>query len=396
MGKMTRLLSSSIRRQASVIFVASTVTALRHPYAIIPSFFATTEVVQTATIGCFIHHHQQQRQSQIPCHSNGITKLWFSSSNKKSQTNVNNKNNKKSGGGGVKYNKKKQKHLFRADRVLSNRGVGTRSQTFELLKSRRITMIITENDDETSEELRILLTGPSDKIPMDAKLLLDNTHEIPPIAPLLYIYHKPKFMLSAMNASGADKDKKHLGQVLEPRLIKGGMHPVGRLDYDTSGLLLFSSNGDLTQRLLHPRHEVEKEYVATVEHFVDFEKLSEQLKNGVETTEGIHTATLLDISSPLDIDHSKEVHVSDDDNDSSTKTTVLTDVRLVVAEGKYRMVRRMLANCGHPVVNLRRERHGEILLNDLEVGEFRDATPAEIKWAESLLPSKKNKNKKKK
>ena len=61
------------------------------------------------------------------------------------------------------------------------------------------------------------------------------------------------------------------------------------------------------------------------------------------------------------------------------------DVRLVVTEGKHRMVRRMLANVGHPVDELRRLRHGEVELGDLKEGEFREATEPELEWARSLI-----------
>eukprot|EP00957_Ditylum_brightwellii_P095218 7252070-Ditylum_brightwellii.AAC.1 len=73
---------------------------------------------------------------------------------------------------------------------------------------------------------------------------------------------------SSYHSGDEEKGRKHVYMFLEERYQKkknSGLHPVGRLDYDSSGLLLFSSDGSLTQRLLHPRHEVEKEYVATVE-----------------------------------------------------------------------------------------------------------------------------------
>uniref|UniRef100_A0A7S2E814 Pseudouridine synthase RsuA/RluA-like domain-containing protein n=1 Tax=Ditylum brightwellii TaxID=49249 RepID=A0A7S2E814_9STRA len=168
-----------------------------------------------------------------------------------------------------------------------------------------------------------------------------------------------------------------------------GLHPVGRLDYDSSGLLLFSSDGSLTQRLLHPRHEVEKEYVATVEGMswdgieAKEDELREMLNKGVETTEGVHTAKLLGVE-PLMMVQKKE----EEAKEPSTKeqeSVPLTNVRLIVQEGKYRMVRRMLANCGYPVIELKRIRHGEVTLNDLEVGQFRVATSEELKWIESLL-----------
>ena len=156
---------------------------------------------------------------------------------------------------------------------------------------------------------------------------------------------------------------------MSPLLVNAGMHPVGRLDSDTTGLILFSSSGALTQRLLHPRHEIEKEYIATVEiadGVLDEDWLRSKLRTGVETTEGTHFAKLL--SAVVD--------------DSVNAQAI---VQLVVQEGKYRMVRRMVANCGLPVLELKRRRHGQILLDDLAEGEFRHLNTEELDWVTSLL-----------
>ena len=190
---------------------------------------------------------------------------------------------------------------------------------------------------------------------------------------------------------------RHLGDVLDQRYIKAGLHPVGRLDYDTSGLILFSSNGDLTQRLLHPRHKVEKEYVATVENRVEANTLKKKLEDGVETTEGIHTAKLLEVSQPFEIemDDSTPCNAADDGqvdrNDDVEENAKIyhTNIRLIVSEGKHRMVRRMLANVGHPVVQLKRERHGMIELGDIGIGEFRHLNEEEVLWAEKLISGEK-------
>jgi pseudouridine synthase len=133
---------------------------------------------------------------------------------------------------------------------------------------------------------------------------------------------------------------------------------------------------------------------------VDFDLLKRQLEEeGVETSEGIHFAQLLHVEQ-VDVEKSrcilKEYCSSiSSTNDSSIEPTenprdidmeqILTNVRLVVQEGKYRMVRRMLANCNHPVVELKRERYGHVFLKDLPVGEFRECSEEEIEWAESLL-----------
>lgn len=158
-------------------------------------------------------------------------------------------------------------------------------------------------------------------------------------------------------------------------------------------MILFSSDGQLTNKLLHPKKGVEKEYVATVMGEVNKEELKEKLAAGVETTEGVHTATVLEVMAskgpsdeedprivPNSQEDEEEVDELDDDYDGP-----YSDVRLIVREGKYRMVRRMLHNCGHSVVELRRERQGIVGLNDLKVGEFRQCTDEEAAWARSLL-----------
>lgn len=268
----------------------------------------------------------------------------------------------------MKKYKKKQPGLLRADRVLSNRGVGTRSHTSKLLRQKRIGYL----DNSTGKIVGI--KGPSEKINPEATLYLDG-NELPGPPPPILVYHKPKYVLSAMD----DKERSHLGEKLEECEFptSNTLHPVGRLDYETTGLILFSSSGELTQRLLHPRRGVEKEYVARVEGVVDEEELRNKLSSGVETAEGVHQADLLGV-----IPVPASERTTSEDGDESMEQT---DVRVVVTEGKHRMVRRMLANCGHPVVELKRERHGEVVLGDLPVGKFREPTEEEISWTESLL-----------
>jgi len=298
----------------------------------------------------------------------------------------------------------KELNLQRIDKVLAHRGIGTRKTTFQLAKSKRITMADTP-DSPHEERERIL--SPKQKVPFAANLFLDGTL-LPGPPPLLLVYHKPMHVLSTMedDKKYADQQRKHLGQVLDDKYKAAGMHPVGRLDYDTTGLILFSLDGQLTQSLLHPKRGIEKEYLATVQGDVDEEELSKKLSEGVKTTEGVHKAKLLSVSpsdDPTDYDNdddsieledllrqSEEVNGDDEDDDGEMEiiedyTGTYSDVKLIVKEGKYRMVRRMLANCGHPVVALQRLRHGNVELDDLEVGEFRHATEDEIAWAKTLI-----------
>lgn len=295
-----------------------------------------------------------------------------------------------------KSNKKKNMddESFRVERVVSFRACLSRSEAGQLIQSRRVAYKEL-NDDDTL----IPIKSTKLKIPMNS-IIYVNGRPLPPIPPLLMVYHKPKNVLSAMDEKHS-VTKKHLGMMVPESYKKYGMHPVGRLDYDTSGLILFSRDGDLTQRLLHPKYEVEKEYVATVAGGpVDTDLLKKRLEeNGVETTEGIHFAKVVNVEN-LELLESQSIlskHMKClegegvEEKDERIVAAVnrddghLFNVRLVVQEGKYRMVRRMLANCGHPVVELKRERHGHVQLKDLGIGEFRDCNEEELEWANGLL-----------
>jgi 23S rRNA pseudouridine2605 synthase len=124
-------------------------------------------------------------------------------------------------------------------------------------------------------------------------------------------------------------------------LLDLGLHPVGRLDADTDGLLLFSADGALTQRLLHPRRAIPRTYLATVEGSPG-DALRAALAAGVRTADGVFGGEVLSIEGD--------------------------QVTVRVTEGKHRMVRRMLANAGHGVVALRRLAYGPFVLGDLAVG----------------------------
>jgi 23S rRNA pseudouridine2605 synthase len=347
--------------------------------------------------------------------------------------------------------------LYRADRVLSNRTGKSRKECFQLLQERRVfivtdqifvdperdlsrsinsgsTAAIDETPSDSSEnkiqQYRLkVITGPAMKLSMHTPLRIDKYQEVALPPPLLMVYHKPKvngllvlfiscflkahpllhFPLQWVLSVRRDPaGRPCLDDVLlggNPDSIKPNavppLHPVGRLDYDTTGLLLFSSSGPLTQSLLHPKHEIEKEYRAVVTGVVNEEKLRAELEAGVTTGEGVHSARLVSAepNTPADDDVAAylaniKAALPSEYNATELKTrgyldifdaTSLSTVTLVVSEGKHRMVRRILANVGHPVVSLHRLRLGEISLGDVPIGQTRMLTPKELNWAQKQL-----------
>lgn len=132
---------------------------------------------------------------------------------------------------------------------------------------------------------------------------------------------------------------------------------VGRLDRDSSGLLLLTNDGDTANRLLHPRYGTLKEYQADVEGQPDFETL-EQLVEGVELEDGIAHAVNAELRGQVDDD--------------------VYRIRIVLEEGRNREVRRMLDAVGHPVIKLFRRSFGPIQIGKLPPGRWRHLTTAEI------------------
>ena len=228
----------------------------------------------------------------------------------------------------------------RLDKLLAARGAGTRSEVKRWIRRGQVTVdgeIVKRPEAQTADDAALACQGE----PFEA-------------LPRIVAHHKT----AGVHSTTADAlGRATLAEALPPRW-RGRLQPVGRLDAETTGLILFSSDGTLTQRLLHPRRAVEREYEATVEGGPEFEALRAQLSAGVATADGVHTADVVSVTDSV--------------------------VRLVVRQGRHRMVRRMLANAGFPVTKLVRLRFGEIRIGALAEGEFRPLDAAEAAWLDGL------------
>jgi 23S rRNA pseudouridine2605 synthase len=143
--------------------------------------------------------------------------------------------------------------------------------------------------------------------------------------------------------------------------VKEYVYPVGRLDYDSEGLLILTNDGDLAARLTHPRHEVERLYEARVRGVPD-ERTIQRLASGV-IVEGRKTA-------PANVKLARRI-----DAESGPQAILLIGVH----EGRHRQVRHMCDAVGHPVIRLRRVRIGPIRDEQLKTGHYRELTEEEVK-----------------
>ncbi|AUS96236.1 pseudouridine synthase [Clostridium thermosuccinogenes] len=139
--------------------------------------------------------------------------------------------------------------------------------------------------------------------------------------------------------------------------VKERIYPVGRLDYDTSGLLLLTNDGDFAFRLTHPKHEMKKTYIAEVEGVPDSNDI-ESFQNGLRIEDYV--------TSPA------ELTVLEKKKSSSM-------VKVVIHEGKNRQVRKMCDAIGHPVISLKRIAIGDLYLKGLPEGQWRYLKEEEIK-----------------
>lgn len=138
--------------------------------------------------------------------------------------------------------------------------------------------------------------------------------------------------------------------------VSARVFPVGRLDLDTEGALLMTNDGELANRVIHPRHEVNKTYVAKVKGHPSRKKLA-QLEKGIE------------------IDGHKTWPAKLSVLDSKPSFTI---IKIIIHEGKKRQVRKMFAAIDHPVLTLKRTAYGELKLGKLALGKYRFLTKKEL------------------
>lgn len=207
--------------------------------------------------------------------------------------------------------------------------------------------------------------------------------------PVTIMLHKPAGYVTTMS----DPQGRPTVAELVPTDRFPGLFPIGRLDFDTTGLLLFSTDGELGNGLLHPRHHVEKRYLALVNGKPTPEQLG-QLEQGIQLDGGMTApakAALVEGAeakralSMLEVPPAVPDHEPNGSVPSPQRAAILRKrsqqravVRVVLREGRKRQVKRMLSAIKHGVLALHRDSFGPIELGDLPRGQWRELTPEEV------------------
>ncbi|MGO2100988.1 pseudouridine synthase [Vagococcus salmoninarum] len=230
--------------------------------------------------------------------------------------------------------------MERLQKVLAQSGVASRRKSEELIRDGHVKV-----NGKKVTEMGIKVDS-SDKIEVQGVPITQEDY-------VYYLFYKPRGVISAV---ADDKGRQVVTDFLVS--VRERIYPVGRLDYDTSGLLLLTNNGDFANKLTHPRHEVDKTYVAKVMG-VPFPKDLQPLAKGIKI-DGRTTAPA-------------KFKILSTDN---IKQTAI--VELTIHEGRNHQVKKMLEAVGYPVTKLKRELYGNLTLAGLKPGQYRSLSKREV------------------
>lgn len=235
---------------------------------------------------------------------------------------------------------------MRLQKYLADCGVASRRNAEKLILEGKVKL-----NGTTITELGV-------KVDPDTDIVQYMGQTVKPAETLVYIMlHKPEGYVCTA------KDQFDRPAVVDlVKDVPARVFPVGRLDYDTSGLLLLTNDGDLTYRLTHPKHNIEKVYIAKILGKPSPEAI-EAFKTGVDIGGYITAACNFEVL------NSDEKH---------------SNVRITLHEGKNRQVRKMCDAINHHVVFLKRIATGKLFLGELKRGQYRALTKNEISYLKSL------------
>lgn len=236
----------------------------------------------------------------------------------------------------------------RLQKVMAACGLASRRKCEEIISSGRVKVngtVVTELGTKV---------GKKDIIEVDGKILSKQEH-------VYYVMNKPTGYLTTVKD---DLGRRTVMDLIDPETKKTRIFPIGRLDYDTSGVLLFTNDGDLSYRLTKSQKEVEKEYQVRVDGILTQDAVTKLIKGVL--IDGVMT---------------KRAKVEIMDLDRKNNSSLF---KITITEGRNRQVRKMCETVGFEVKKLKRVSFGGVTLDGLSVGEYRPLKPHEIKKLYSL------------
>lgn len=235
--------------------------------------------------------------------------------------------------------------LERLQKYMAECGVASRRKSEQLILEGRVTV-----NDNLIRKLGFKVDSEKDLICIDKRIIKPEENKI-------YIaLNKPVGYISTV------KDEKGRKTILDIVKVEERIYPIGRLDYDSCGLILLTNDGDIYNKIIHPRVEKNKVYLAEI--------------SGIPTNEDI-----IKFERGIIIDGHKTAPASFKIL-KTNKDRILAEI--TIHEGRNRQIRKMCEYIGHKVITLKRIRIGEISLNNLQTGEWRYLTKNEIEYLKNL------------
>ncbi|WP_459841644.1 pseudouridine synthase [Halanaerocella petrolearia] len=229
--------------------------------------------------------------------------------------------------------------MKRLQKLMAHAGIASRRKSEEIIKDGRVKI-----NGEVVTELGIKVDPLQDTIKVDGQKLEQEK-------PVYLLLNKPQDVITTVD------DPQGRKTVVDLVDVKERVYPVGRLDYDTEGLLLLTNDGDVTYALTHPSHQVGKKYIATVEGAVDDEAI-DKLEEGVKLKDGWTAPAQAELVVEMG---SRSI------------------ISLEVHEGRKHQVKRMCKKVGHSVLELKRIKVGPLTLDQqLKPGQYRNLTKEEV------------------
>jgi 23S rRNA pseudouridine2605 synthase len=235
----------------------------------------------------------------------------------------------------------------RLQKLIAGTGVASRRKAEEMIAAGRVTV-----NGKVVRELGTKVDAVKDHVKVDGR-------HIRSVQPYVYVLlHKPKNVMSTLHDPEGRPTVKDFLPGVSVRVF-----PVGRLDFDSEGLMLLTNNGELAQALLHPRYHVPKTYLVKVKGVLEQESI-EALEAGVQLEDGM--------TAPAQV---KKIRKAESNS----------WIEITIHEGRTHQVKRMLQSVGHPVLKLVRIRMGSLMLGHMAPGEYRFLTDHEANTLRDLV-----------